>query len=401
MRVRYRKNIVYLLLLLLLAALIILKVWRGLLLKTEEQGGIWNVIQVFLVGTGILCLVSKSRTFMSIPCIRVYVFFFMYIWFLSIFPFLGKAATLPRVFYFLVIPYGVMSLLTVYSVGYKADIRQYSWVLGITFLVLFYIMFTKWRAYNLSIIDSNGAVADVYYLVGLLPIILLYTPQKLKIIPFLLAFIVAVMSSKRGALVAVVIMLFLYFFLSGKNKAGKKRNVIIRIIVLSFVLFVVYYVVMRLVGQYDLNIFDRMDKLEEDGGSGRATRWTIIIRHFTTYSTIFEMLFGNGHGTIGELVGGHAHNDFLEFLYEYGVFAFVLYVLFYVLLIKETIKMYKHGYPYAREFTCSVAVALCMSMFSFYAVDCTHITSSSICQGLILADWYKFKMNGYTLQQNE
>ena len=113
------------------------------------------------------------------------------------------------------------------------------------------------------------------------------------------------------------------------------------------------------------------------------------------------MLFGNGNGSIGELVGGHAHNDFLEFLYEYGLFAFVLYVVFYILLIKETIKMYKHGYVYAKEFTCSVVVALCMSMFSFYAIDCTHITSSSICQGLILADWYKFKMNGYLLQQNE
>ena len=401
MRVRYKKNILYLLLLLLLAALILLKVWRGLLYRTEEQGGIWNVIQVFLVGTGLLCLLSKSRTFMSIPCIRVYVLFFMYIWFLSLFPFLGKTMTLPRVFYFLVIPYGAMSLLTVYSVGYKADIHQYPWVLGITFLVLFYIMFTKWRAYNLSIIDSNGAVADVYYLVGLLPIILLYTPQKIKTIPFLLAFVVAVMSSKRGALVAVVIMLIVYFFLSGTNKTGKKRNVIIRIVVLSIVLFVIYVVVMRLVGLYDLSIFDRMDKLEEDGGSGRATRWKIIIRHFTTYSTILEMLFGNGHGTIGELVGGNAHNDFLEFLYEYGLFAFVLYVLFYVLLIKETFKMYKHGYPYAREFTCSVSVAICMSMFSFYAVDCTHITSSSICQGLILADWYKYKMNGYTLQKNE
>ena len=401
MRVRYKKNTLYLLLLLLLAALILLKVWRGLLYRTEEQGGIWNVIQVFLVVTGLLCLVSKSRTFMSIPCIRVYVLFFMYIWFLSLFPSLAKSTSLPHVFYSIVIPYGVMSLLTVYSVGYKADIRQYSWVLGITFLVLFYIMFTKWRAYNLFIIDSNGSVADVYYLVGLLPIILLYTPQKLKIIPVILSFIVAVMSSKRGALVAVVIMSFIYFILTGTNQQGKRRNLIVRIIVLTVLLFVVYYVVMGLVGLYDLNIFNRMEKLEEDEGSGRVTRWNIIIRHFTTYSTTFEMLFGNGHGSISDFVGGHAHNDFLEFLYEYGVFAFVMYVLFYVLLIKETIKMYKHGYPYAREFTCSVAVALCMSFYSFYAVDCTHITSSSICQGLILADWYKYKMRGYTLQKNE
>lgn len=401
MRIRYQRNIGYLLLLLLLAALILLKVWRGLLYQTEEQGGIWNVIQVFLVGMGMLCLFSKSRTYMSIPCIKVYILFCLYIWFLSLFSLWNMSLTLPRAFRFLVVPYGAMSLLTVYVVGYKANIRQYAWVLGTTFLVLFYIMFTKWRAYNLDIIDSNGATADVYYLIGLLPLILLYTPQKIKIIPFLLAFIVAVMSSKRGALVAMVFMLIIYFFFSGTNTKGKKRNIILRIVVLMVVMFVVYYLVMMLVGQYDLNIFDRMEKLEDDGGSGRTARWTVILRHFTVYSGVFQMLFGNGSGTIADLVGGHAHNDFLEFLYEYGLFAFILYVTFYVFLIKEVIKMYKHRYLYAREFTCSVAVALCMSMFSFYAVDCTHITSSSICQGLILADWYKYKMNGYTLQQNE
>ena len=400
-RLRYKKNIVYLLLLLLLAVLIILKVRRGLLVNTEQQGGIWNVIQAFLVGTGVLCLFSKTRTFMSLPCIRIYILFFMYIWFLSIFPFLGKNFTLARVFRFLVIPYGVMSLLTVYTVSYKADIRQYSWVLGTTFLVLFYIMFTKWRAYNLDIIDSNGATADVYYLIGLLPLMLLYTPQKYKMVPFLLAFVVAVMSSKRGALVAMVFMLVIYFFFSGTNRKGKKRNVVLRIIVLSFALMVIYFVVMRLVGQYDLNIFDRMEKLEDDGGSGRSRRWAIILNYFTSQSNILQMLFGHGDGSVMELIGGHAHNDFVEFLYDYGLFAFVLYVAVFWLLIKETRSMFRHGYAYAREFACSISVAICMAMFSFYAVDCTHITSSSICQGLILADWYKYKMNGYTLQRNE
>lgn len=396
MRVKYQRNIGYLLLLLLGAALILLKVWRGLLFHTDQQGGIWNIIQVFFVGTGVLCLFSKTKTFMSLPCIRVYVWFFLYVWFLSLFTFLGGKFDIPHIFGFLVVPYGVMILLTFYTVGYKANIRQYSWVLGITFLVLFYIMFTKWRAYNLFIIDSNGATADVYYLVGLLPIALLYTPQKFKIVPFLLAFIVVVMSSKRGALVAMALMLVVYFFFTGRQRNGKRSSVVIRVVLFLFAIAIVYYVVMRMVGAYDLNIFDRMEKLEDDGGSGRADRWGIIINAYSNNSNFFQLLFGHGKGSVIKLVGGHAHNDFFEFLYEYGLFAFIFYVAFYVLLFKEIVRMYKMKYVYAREFACSVVVALCMSMFSFYAVDCTHITSSSICQGLILADWYKYKTNSYS-----
>lgn len=391
MRVKYQRNITYLLLLLLAAALILLKVWRGLLYQTEEQGGIWNVIQVFLVGTGLACLFSKSKTYKSIPCVEAFIVFFLYIWFLAFFPFLFTTIDVAHVFRFLVIPYGVMSLLTFYTVGYKANIQQYPWVLGITFLVLFYWMFTKWRAYNLAIIDSNGAVADVYYLVGILPLILLYTPQKLKIIPFLLAFIVVVMSNKRGALVAMLLMLIVYFFFLGENKKVKKKNIILQVTILLFVLLVISYVVVKLVGLYDLRMFERMEKLGDDGGSGRAERWSMILNAFTTNSCFFNVLFGHGYGSIYKLVGGHAHNDFLEFLYEYGIFAFVFYVTFYVSLIKEAVAMFKKKYMYAREFLCSVIVALCMSMFSFYAVDCTHITSSSICQGLILADWCKYK----------
>ena len=112
------------------------------------------------------------------------------------------------------------------------------------------------------------------------------------------------------------------------------------------------------------------------------------------------MLFGHGSGAVTKLVGGHAHNDYFEFLYDYGLFAFGFYVLFYVLLLKEVIMMYRRKYVYTREFLCSVIVALCMSIFSFYAVDCTHITSSSICQGLILADWYRYR-KGYAEQQVE
>lgn len=401
MRIKYQRNIKYLLLLLLAAVLVLLKVWRGLLYQTEQQGGIWNVIQVFLVGTGVLCLFSKSKTFMSLQCIKTYVLFSLYIWFLSLFSFLGGIIDINRIFRFLVIPYGVMSLLTFYTVGYKANIRQYPWVLGITFLVLFYWMFTKWSAFNLAIIDSNGAIADVYYLVGLLPIALLYTPQKLKIVPFLLAFIVVVMSSKRGALVAMVLMLIVYFFFTGSKSNGKRSNIVIRVIVFSFAMVLVYYVVMRMVGQYDLNIFERMEKLEDDGGSGRAERWSAILNAFSVDSSMIQMLFGHGDGAVIKIVGGHAHNDFLEFLYDYGLFAFFLYVAFYVFLIIEVLRMYKRKYVYAREFACSVIVALCMSMFSFYAVDCTHITSSSICQGLILADWYKYKTNEYSQQRNE
>ena len=395
MNTHYEKRITYLLLLILAAAFLVLKVRRGVV-DTEEKGGIWNVIQVFWVVLGIYYLFKQSKAFLSINCAKIFMVFSMYIWFLSIVFALSTEVLYPsRIFRLIVVPYGAMVMLVYFAVSYKANIKQYPIILSIAFLIISIILFITWRSFNLALLDENGTVADVYYVVGLLPIILLYTPKKLKLLPFIIAFMVVLLSSKRGALVTLIPMLIIYFFFTGTDDKGNLKQMVTRFFSFAVIFFLVYCFVMIFVGQYDLNMFNRMERLEEDGGSGRLNRWLTILSMYSIDSNFFQLILGHGNGTIGNEIGGHAHNDFLEFLYEYGIIALFLYIVYFKALIHEVIQMYKYKYKYAREFACSVVVALCMSMVSFYAVDCTHITVSSICQGLLLADWYKFKSNGY------
>ena len=100
---------------------------------------------------------------------------------------------------------------------------------------------------------------------------------------------------------------------------------------------------------------------------------------------------GHGYGSACDQLGGHVHNDFLEFFYNYGIAAFVLYISFFVSMVKECVMMYRAQFIYAREFMVAVVVSLFLAMFSFYAIDCTHITCCSVSLGLILAEWYKFQ----------
>lgn len=384
-------SFLYFIFLLLAATFLIMKMLRGFS-GSEEAGGIWNIIQLLYIASGVFVLFSKERTFKSFRCIRLYLVFFFYIWFLSLFPFIYSTMTVSQIFNFVTVPYGVLVLVLYYSVGQKIDIKQYWWVLMVAFYIITAILFFAMRSFRL-LSGDQGALADVYYVVTLLPLVLLYTPKRFKLIPFIVAFIVVAMTGKRGAFIAMGLIMVIYFLIpyaeNGQNR--KTANPIIRLIVFAVVLGLLWFVINIVVGRFDLNIFDRLDRMEEDGGSGRMTRWKMLMDLFGNESNIFEMLFGHGSGAVVRIIGGHAHNDFLEFFYNYGFFAGMLYVLFFVSIIREGIKMYKKKYPYAREFMCSVIIALCMSMFSFYAIDCTHITASSICFGLILANWYKFK----------
>lgn len=378
--------------LILAAVFLIMKMIRGFS-GSDEVGGIWNVIQLFFVASGIVALFLKDKTFMSFRCVAIYLVFFLYIWFLSLFSIPNGRMTVSQIFSFATIPYGVLVLIVFYSVSIKTDIKQHWWILMAAFYVITVILFVAMRDFRV-LSGDQGALADVYYVVTVLPLALLYTPKRLKLIPFILASVVVAMTGKRGAFLAMGLVMVVYFLLpiyEDRNKASRTSNMFIRLVTFVFIFVIVWYVINGAVGQFSLNIFDRLDRMEEDGGSGRMDRWLLISDLLSGESNAINLLFGHGSGAVVRLIGGHAHNDFLEFFYNYGFFAFLMYVSFFVSMIIEGLRMYRNKYIYAREFVCSVGIAICMSIFSFYAIDCTHITASSICFGLILADWYKFK----------
>ena len=388
--VKKNRNILYFLFLFIAAFFVVLKTKRGFS-EVEEEGGIWNIIQLFYIGSGLFVLFLKENRYYSFRCVKIYLVFFLYVWFLSLAPFLSSNMTISQVFHFMVVPYGVMVLMTYYSLGLRSDIKQFSWIVMTAFYIVATILFFSMRSFRM-LDGEQGALADIYYLVTLLPLVLLYTPKSMKLIPFIVTSIVTVMTGKRGAFVIMAIVMLIYFLLpyAGEKKNRKTSNVILRLVVFAIIFVVIVLVINWVVEMYNLNMFNRLNKMSEDGGSGRTNRWAIVLGRLYD-SSLWEFLFGHGKGAVVQLVGGHAHNDFLEFFYDSGLFAAIMYVACFVSFFIEAIKMYRRKYPYAREFMCSFIIALCMAFFSFYAIDCTHITCSSICFGLLLADWYKYK----------
>lgn len=389
-----KHNYLYLVLLLLVVAFLILKILRGTTIS-DERGGIWNVIQVLFVGIGVYFLLSRNKSYRSIKVIRYYLAFFIYIWFLAFIPFITSYKIgLSEWFHFLIIPYGVMVLLAFFSIGRKADLKQYSWILWSCFVIISLLFFRGMQSFRSDAVRI-GATSDVYYIVGLLPIILINTVKRYKIVPFLIAFACILMSNKRGAFFILAAMMVIYYILpSGTNK--RSNNLVGRFVLVSIVLAVAYFFMIWMTSIYDFNMLNRMEQIEEDGGSGRWDRWVFLVSKFFGSNSIIRLMFGYGSGAVLDLLsGGHAHNDFVELLFDYGIVALILYIVFYVAMIREGLSMYKRGYSYTREYFCSVAIAIGMSLYSFYAIDYTWITCSSVCFGMILSDWNKYKKNAY------
>lgn len=384
---------IYILYLLLFAIFLVTKMQRGFS-ESEEEGGIWNILQVVFVFSGIYISLRYSKTLKGNTTIRLYLIFMLYVWVLAVPSALFTSSVTPSLlFHLTVVPYGVFVFVLCYYLGLKNEITSFRIILSITYLLLFIILYLAMRDYQLEMDEDKGAVADVYYIVTLLPLIFIYVPEKYRIIPFLIAAVAVMMTGKRAAFIALAFILVTYFFSS--QSAGRRKHGFLRITSFIIIVFISYYTISELTSYFNLNMFERLQNLESDGGSGRAERWAAIISMISYEADNIQLIIGNGYGAVQKAIGGHAHNDFLEFFYDYGVIALILYIVFYVSLLRDCLKMYKKHFTYANEFTASVVIAICMAMFSFYAIDSTHITCSSICLGLFMGEWEKYKRNGY------
>lgn len=383
------KNLyVYTIYILLFALLIVFRMlFEG---SREGGGGIWNIFQIIFVLTGLYVLIKKRQSIIiNISPIKIFVVFSMYIWFLS-FPYLGDF-TFDTIYYFLVVPFGVMVLLTFYYLGLKNDINNSSWILLTLFYAIAYIFISK-RQSSLLGIEDEVMVANSYYLLCLLPIILVFHKNKYSIIPFIVTLAVLLFSGKRAGTLAIGLMLPIYYFSFSK----KTSKTIANLLSLILVFIVLNYIYSYFQTKYSLDMLSRLESMSEDGGSGRFDRWKTIINGIGN-SNIFNLLFGHGYKSVAKLAGGQAHNDFLQMLYEYGFFAFILYISFYFKLLKLWLKMHRKKYPYAKNFLMSIIAALFMAMFSFFIIEPRIIICSSLCWGLFLADWRKFQINEYVV----
>ncbi len=258
-----------------------------------------------------------------------------------------------------------------------SKIIRYEEIIAYIFAALF--------LYNKFFLHQGGAgrLNSIFYVLLLLPAILcIDNEQRKNILLFLFAFC-TVISLKRTALIIFVTCFFIYLFIEKKTSFKKIIFIIFSIVVfISLVNFI----------QNNLNI-DMMSKLMnivEDGGSGRSDIYITLIREF--FNRPFSDIFcGGGIYAVIDIVGGTAHNDFLEIIYDFGILGFFAYIAIYVNLINTYLNMKAYHYKYRNQFLTSLTCFFFMSIFSHVIMIPTYILHFSIFWGVTINDYSKFR----------
>lgn len=358
--------------------------------KSTQAGGVWNIIQMWFIISGFFLFLKYYRMLIQNKCILYLGLYSVFAFLLSIFSLDGLSVSL--IFELSKTIYPAAVIIIFYYAGLKKiEIRKDINSIKYAFLIASCILIFTLAQYMISgggRASGAGAVADIYYILGLLPLLLVIIDYEKWFLPIIVTGVGIVFSQKRAALIAYLFVIVLSYGLQvRKNKDYmsliKKIAGIILIIIIGYMIF------QYLDTEFHLEIWERLQNLREDGGSGRDVRWNTIWEAIKN-SSLLQIIKGHGMRSIVNDIGGNAHNDFLQIWYEYGIVALLLYILFFLQLLFTAYKMYRMKYPYTVQFICSLIITLFIAGVSFYVIDNTYITTGCMVQGVLMADFKKY-----------
>lgn len=378
---RKKTDFWYIFISLCLCLFCVLKVLRGADTENTQAGGVWNYISLVYYPLLFLWLIKGEKFNLK----TVFIAPTLYMIFGFVFTFLTTPISLSvsSVYKILMIPYFYLIFVCFYI--YTEDSKKGNNILVIAYVLCLVLNFMN--AFKYLFMGADRAMAsDVYFSLSLFPFALILVKKKgLKALLMGLQFFTVFLANKRTGILSYALGLIIYGFAGEASKDKKNMLKFLKTILILVVCIVAFFYISQYIdAKFDLGIYDRLYGIQEDKGSGRGTVYKEIWQAFLK-SSFFEMMAGHGFNTAGPLVGlGHAHNDFLEILYNFGIIPLLCIIIYYFSLVKEAIVMVKNKSPYAPAFLYSIVIGVFLSMFSYFIIFYTYVTGVVAFWGFVL-----------------
>jgi O-antigen ligase len=146
-----------------------------------------------------------------------------------------------------------------------------------------------------------------------------------------LALFANVLAQKRGVFIAGAISVLIVIYYMEKNKNRKKFDNRL-IVVLIGILVLIYLITSSIPGQAFLNRFS----LGQDISSGRFEMSLTLVKKLGNH-----LIYGMGASAALSVFSGNAHNIYVQILYENGVIGLILYLLWFLVNLMNTIEKIK------------------------------------------------------------
>lgn len=182
-------------------------------------------------------------------------------------------------------------------------------------------------------INTGNDISDItnnsgYMVLSLLPLLLLYDNKRLwQYVGLSLIVFFVVLSAKRGAILICGIMSVLFIIRNYRYSSGHKKLLTILLMIGFFI--IVYSFIMDYMSENDY-LMKRIEETKEGRSNGRDDLYWTLWDSFKNQNDTWKYLFGGGVWYTTKLTWTAAHNDWLEFLIDMGLFGVCVYMHYWV-----------------------------------------------------------------------
>lgn len=216
-------------------------------------------------------------------------------------------------------------------------------------------------------IDYSGHFASLnngYYVLFAYPMVMLVDNKMKKTIATILMVLLLLFSLKRGGIIAVGLSFSLYILFSSKAK------IIVKIIITAIFVGILLFLLPRIDKITNGTLMARYEFTQNEGDeNGRKSMYPLVWESVRQSSSM-EIVFGHGHNAVvsnNVLQGLSAHNDYLEFLYDYGIIGFFLLLIFHFKLFSITIRAWKTKTGFLGSIVASTSIVVLSMVSIVYA----------------------------------
>lgn len=244
----------------------------------------------------------------------------------------------------------------------KNKMRFFFWILLGVFIINYY----KYKVVNTGALDEGITNNTTYYLVGLLPFIFLFE-KRLILQSILSACIIGIVlvGMKRGAILIATILIIWFVLQEIKNVSIQTKMGII-FLFLTFVFIGLHFIE----NLYNNNIYfqRRIEDTLEGNSSGRGILYLTYLTHYLDNDNTLQLIFGEGAWHTENILNLKAHNDWLELLIDCGAFGVSIYLIYWIMLIKDWVKNKANSMLFSIMGSC-IAFTFLRTIFSMSFTD--------------------------------
>lgn len=294
----------------------------------------------------------------------------------------------------------ILTFCVFYSYGYIKNTETNSnlvQIINLGTIIYCFLIIPNIRMHIQGMDPRGGIIGPLYYSLGFLGLILLYSSKKLKTFFSVIIGIMILMSTKRTGLFIIVIGLSCYYVGQAsveKRLQDRVKKYVCLIVFAILALLIAFWVIEK----YDVRIIERLYSISTDGGSGRDIIWTKVINYFSNSSNLHKIM-GYGYHAVPVLIHPwgralFAHNGFLEVLFDFGYIGLTFMIGGILWLVLSTLKMLKVKFQYAPSMSYSIVVIILLSLFGYFFEESRFIMPVAMLTGVCLGA-YKKRCNEY------